>query len=327
MPSDFRVAFWNVQNLYAPGVKPNGPQSEAELEAKLDAVAGVLNGLFNEGVDLIGLAEVHSEAMLLRLKRRLTHNYDHLFEPCHDGNWPGLSVLARVSHVPSLIKLKDFRPYSNAMPRWLAVQCELPDRREPMVFVVNHWRSRIVGANGDRDRPEIDRIEAASELRQWLLGLERESCVVVMGDFNAEPFERPFGEWGLCGVRHFVRELWATPAPSCLYNTAWRFLSEPDNWETFDAAGGGYAAPRPRTTIKADKAAPSAVFDQLLVSGRALRGGPISLRETTVGYASAGASGMRMPDGYMVPSSWNYACLNRRGASDHFPLIATFRLN
>lgn len=56
---DLRVAFWNVQNLFEPGLQNRRPRHQQELDAKLDVLAMVLNGLFDDaGPDLLGLAEV-----------------------------------------------------------------------------------------------------------------------------------------------------------------------------------------------------------------------------------------------------------------------------
>jgi hypothetical protein len=67
--ADLRVAFWNVKDLFAPdsGVK-RGPQTPAELDAKISAIAQVLRSLFDDqGPDLIGLAEIHTAAILDQL--------------------------------------------------------------------------------------------------------------------------------------------------------------------------------------------------------------------------------------------------------------------
>jgi hypothetical protein len=109
----------------------------------------------------------------------------------------------------------------------------------------------------------------------------------------------------------------------CLYNTAWCFLAEPDSCETIAAGGTAYVASRPRTTFDG-YGSDSVIFDQLLVSRRALRGGPITLKEESVAYAFDDNIGY-LEDGYMKPRRWTYHAGIPLGASDHFPLIATFR--
>lgn len=37
-----KVAFWNVQNLFGPGISRRGPQNAAEFDDKIAAVAAVV---------------------------------------------------------------------------------------------------------------------------------------------------------------------------------------------------------------------------------------------------------------------------------------------
>jgi endonuclease/exonuclease/phosphatase family metal-dependent hydrolase len=316
---DLRVAFWNVQNLFEPGPEKKRPRDEQELDAKLDVLAGAIDSLFaGEGPDLLGLAEVRADMILERLEQRLQNRYLRLFERCHDSNWTGLSVLARADSFAALSRVDAYRPYTMSMPRYLIARCERAEGGEPIVFVVNHWRSRLGGADAHSERRET-----AQHLAEWLAGSQEDTCVIVVGDFNAEPFEAPFGARGLRCVRHFSPELWQGPAPACLYNTAWRFLSEPDYWEVVEARGATYQAPRPMTTFNG---AVPVLLDQLLVSGRALRGGPITLQEASVGYPCPGGIAAATDGGHKRPLPWNEAGRGS-GASDHFPLVARFRIN
>jgi hypothetical protein len=41
--ANLNVAFWNVQNLFEPSVVARGPQSQTELDEKLDVLADVIN--------------------------------------------------------------------------------------------------------------------------------------------------------------------------------------------------------------------------------------------------------------------------------------------
>jgi hypothetical protein len=204
------------------------------------------------------------------------------------------------------------------MPRYLIVQCELREGGEPIVFVVNHWGSRKGGEEAARERSAT-----ARRLADWIAEPRDETCVLVVGDFNAEPFEVPFDDLHLRAIRQFSPALWRGPAPGCLYNTAWRFLAEHDPWEEVEKAGPAYVAPRPMTTYSAPQ---PVVLDQLLVSGRALRGGPITLLERSVSYHATGTTAAT-EDGHPRPVPWTYAPGRSAGASDHFPLVATFRMN
>jgi Endonuclease/Exonuclease/phosphatase family len=322
---DLRVAFWNLQNLFAPGTQKKGPSTDDELDAKLDVIAEVLNGLFDgAGPDLIGFAEIHTAPVLERLQQRLRGPYHRLFERCYDRNWTGLAALARIDRFATLERVDAYRPYEMAMPRYLIARCSLEGVEEPILLVVNHWRSRVVSAGGDAAAPARDRLKTAKALGRWLARSEDDTCVIVVGDFNAEPFDEIFGDVGLPSLRHFSARLWRGPAPSCLYNTAWRFLPEPDPWETVEASGAAYQAGRPRTTFNASS---PVIFDQLLVSGRALSGGPITLKEASIAYPCPGRIAWLTESGYRRPTPWSYDEGSPLGASDHFPVVARFRMN
>lgn len=76
--ADLNVAFWNVQNLFEPGVATRGPQTQTELDEELDVLGDVVNSFFGGGgPDLLGLAEVNTEQILLDLVSRLNHPYFH----------------------------------------------------------------------------------------------------------------------------------------------------------------------------------------------------------------------------------------------------------
>jgi endonuclease/exonuclease/phosphatase family metal-dependent hydrolase len=296
---DLRVAFWNVQNLFEPGLQNRRPRHQQELDAKLDVLAMVLNGLFDgAGPDLLGLAEVHTELVLARLQTRLRGSYFRLFEPCQASDYTGLSVLARTDRFATLARVDAYRPWKFAMPRYVIARCELRESGEPIILVVNHWTSRLGGV-----RAANERSETARHLGEWLARSQRDTCVIALGDFNAEPFEAPFGAHGLRCVRHFSPDLWRGPAPACLYNTAWRFLSEPDPWEVVEAGGVTYEAPRATTTYDAS---PPVLLDQLLVSGRALRSGPITLQEASMAYPSVGDIAAATEGGHRRPVPWTY---------------------
>lgn len=322
--ADLRVAFWNVQNLFEPGTSKYGPTDEPELLAKLDVIARSLDGLFaGAGPDLVGLAEIHTQRILDLLGQRLRHRYLKLFERSGDGRWTGLAVLAREGSFTRLVAEEAYHPWVTSMPRWLMARCLLREDQggASILFVVNHWRSRVTDASSNAAE---ERLETARALRAKLARSRLDRCAIVLGDFNAEPFEEPFGEAGLRSVRHFDPRLWDGEAASCLYNTAWRFLAEPDWWEVVEARGDAYVASRPRTTFNAS---PPVLFDQLLVSGYALRGGPITLRESSVAYAADDATTSSTSSGYRRPLPWTYGAGSGSGASDHFPLVATFRMN
>lgn len=263
-----RVLFWNVSNLFEPGVVERGPRSQRELDAKIDVLAEVIRDAFGnkqDPADLIGLAEIQNEAIFLRLARRLGAAYHHLWSGTADPGQTGIGILARKSAVFCVDGIDSFRPTMLQRPRAVVTDCKLASSGERFLFVVNHWKSRMV-QSGSQVAPAQDRAATAGWLEELLAARARHDCVIAVGDFNAEPFEPEFGEFRLRSVRHFSTALWTAATPAYLYNTAWRTLVEPRLWRGRKALGTGGADPRPKTS---HDASPPVVFDQLLVSGAA----------------------------------------------------------
>jgi len=317
---ELRTAFWNVSNLFEPGTCHRGPRTVAELDAKVEVVASVARSLFGgEGPDLLGLAEVGTERITDAIRSRLDGEYVAAWVGPGMDDETGLGILARASVVAQVKLVAQYRPRMMARPRAAILRCTLRSASEPFLLAINHWKSRAAQRGTDDG---ADRIETARWLGSHLATSPRVTCVLVFGDFNAEPFEPPFSETGLRGVRFFSSALWARATPAYVYNTAWRFLCEPDYWE--EARRPGYQEPRPKTT---HDSLPPVVFDQLLVSGRALRGGVLTLRERTVRYHCDEITATRVPGtGRLHPARWQYdeATGFSSGASDHFPLVAVF---
>lgn len=320
MPTELRLAFWNVQNLFEPGVVARGPQDAEELNAKLDNVARAIQQFFGgQEPDILSLAEVNTGRILNDLKARLSGTFHAVWEPAGVSDQTGLGVLANAQLVSSLRIVAAQRPSQFARPRAIVVECELIGKPEPLLLIVNHWKSRLPSSP---ITDEADRRQTADWLGQSLASERRTRCVVLVGDFNAEPFEPPFGELRLKARRTFSSALWTRATPAYVYNTAWRFLSEPDPWE--QTLVPAYRATRPKGTHAADL-----VFDQLLVSGAALRGGLLTLRDSSVALATIDQLTSRFNrQGACVPLPWSYvSAVEYSGTSDHLPLTAVFSVN
>ena len=313
--SELCTVFWNVGNLFGPGVVSRGPQTLSELTAKMDTLANVLNRIKQNGPDIIGLAEVETEALFRQLTSRLSNRYFRHWRSGNSQGQTGLGLLVNQDVFRDSNILDVETPSLMSRPRSMIVKCVLKKNAEPILVVVNHWRSLMKYSSGSTDRE--DRKRSARWLGDYLGRSDRHSCVLVFGDFNAEPFEPPFNETGLRSVRFFPTALWTRATPAYLYNTAWRHLPEPDFWE--QTRQSGYQLSRPRTS---HDSSPPVIFDQLMVASRALRNGPVTLEEQSVHFhidqdtATAGS---------LKPQRWEYLSTNNyQGCSDHFPLVACF---
>lgn len=320
--ASLRLVFWNVFNLFEVGAVDRAPQSNEELEAKLDRIAEVLNA---EQPDLMALAEVQSLDLLERLLDRLDGDFGILWE---EGTPPGttiatgLAVIFKLTTIDDIMRVDVYRPTTWSRPRSLVVEISLssaPDQGGRFVLSCNHWKSRMRHGGVD---PAADQNDTAEWLGDLLASYDRTDCAVVVGDFNAEPWEPAFGEFRLRSQRSFSGALWSGSTPAYLYNTAWRFAAEPSLWDEVVQLGPDYRERRPKTTHGESPV----LFDQLLVSGAALRRGPIALQESSVRCVVNDLTAEYTRAGVVRPQRWSWdpATQAGTGASDHFPLSADF---
>lgn len=318
MAAEVNVAFWNVQNLFEPEAV-RGPDTQAELDAKIGVLADITNSMFNgQGPDLLGLAEVHTRSVFDHLAEHMDGPFRRLWEPASRFDHTGLGILARQSIFSDLTLLEVQRPdgVGNARPRSLIASCRLRGSSSSFLFVVNHWKSR----RGLPSETDADRRETANWLGTYLAETSPIECALVIGDFNAEPFEAPFH--GKLRGRRTFRGAFSPGSAANLYNTAWRFLAEEALWE--DANVDEYQEHRP-TSSHGDSG--DALFDHLLVAKRALRDGPLALREKTVQFVCNPTTARRNRFGVLRPRGWTFnADGSHEGSSDHFPLIASFQV-
>ncbi|HEX8339544.1 MAG TPA: endonuclease/exonuclease/phosphatase family protein [Tepidisphaeraceae bacterium] len=318
------VAFWNVQNLFdvpAPNTPTRGPRTQGELDAKLDRISGIVGDSFAQrGPDLFAVAEVGTRTGFDALIDRLPGPHPSALRVWEAAAMPehtGLGLAGRDDRIARLTLLDVWRPTLAARPRILLIECELRAARRPVWVVVNHWKSRMRTTSGPTDAE--DRLAGADWLGQRLDLAGEMQCVVMLGDFNCEPTEQPFRGLQLRGTRHASAAINARSAVSTLYNSAWRFMAEPDPWR--NPRPVGYQATRPRTTF----ASGSVILDHLLVSKDALRGFPLSLDESTITYHSDTRAYRYNRNGSIVPVKWTGPLGGPfEGASDHLPLLATF---
>ncbi len=317
MAAELCFAFWNVSNLFAAGVVPRGPASAAEVDAKVERLAAVLAAIGTHGPDLLGLAEVGSEPLFHRLAQRVMGHRGQWWaawsEPAR-ADQCGLGLLARVDCFSRLRVLDEYRRTGLARPMALVAELTVSALEQPVLVVVNHWKSRLQRPGEVSGHQQ--RLEVAGWVSEQLHLAGRPGCAVVMGDFNAEPMEAPFATGRLEGSRfHTCR----SPA---LYNAAWRYVGAPDPLDLVQAPR--YRASRPRTT---HDSSPPVLFDQLLVSTDALAGRPLRFVESRSGYHldEDHDAVVRPSSGYVLPKRWRHGTTTGgSGASDHLPLVAVF---
>jgi exonuclease III len=315
-----KVAFWNVENLFDPANKAGrGPIDAQELDAKIQRLADCVNAFFGDQQppDLLGLAEINTEALFYQLRQKLKGNFCFSWwEHAGKRTQTGLGVLARAP-VKSLIHVDTQRPSFGSRPRCLVMRGVLENERE-FLLCLNHWKSQMPSPGAGAAEDDEDRKESALWLRQTLENAP-EGCAIIVGDFNAEPNEFYFNDSHLPCYYHFSKVL--RGRLEGFYNASWRYLTEPLYWEDYSAR---LPEPRPKRTHSGKYV----IWDQLIVSREALKGGSLQLLEKSVRYsANTSLNARHNRYGVLTPLRWSYQNEEIEGASDHFPLLAEFEIS
>ncbi|MBI5833660.1 MAG: endonuclease/exonuclease/phosphatase family protein [Armatimonadetes bacterium] len=308
--ADLCVAFWNVYNLFVPGAVGRGPVDDEAYQAKLAATARVIAGLAQGGPHVAALAEVGSPRAaddLLRALRSETGNgsLQQHHVPSVDAGHSGLTLVwdpLRVTVDTMGIEVLDgvTRPFAAWAP------CELI-LGGAFSLVCNHWKSDY---RNEGDSAMRRRLATAQAVRAKLDATAPDTPVILVGDFNAEPDQPELSPLGARRFHSQAREARAGGSAhvGTLYNTAWRFMAEPDPWDV--ASGRDYRASRPRGSWFGSS--PPRLLDHVVVSKGAMHPPVASLLESRLRYYT---------DQYAQSGH-----LTALPESDHLPVVAWFRL-
>jgi len=210
---EYRVTWWNVENLFDVEDSPARSQklrdalggelqgwNEAVLGQKIGQLASILLQVHGgAGPDLLGVCEVENQPVLERLVAALGplgKNYEIAHHDTADGR--GIDV-AFIYDADVLTKVDQF--YHVILKRSATrdlFQVNFRTQQDRLLVAIgNHWPSRTGGTY----ESEPYRILAAETLGYWMQRIAeihgRDTPVLVMGDFNDEPFDRSMTEYAL----------------------------------------------------------------------------------------------------------------------------------
>jgi len=227
---DIDVAFWNLENLFDTtddpiandfDFTPEQGWTPATQAAKIENLAAVIDDMFSgTGPDLLGICEVENEPTLQKLVDAVTVRDDLRVLPFEDGpDVRGIDcgliysneVFEPASSIDGVLVMPQSHVVHNRYPTRdiFEVPLRVIDNDAALMVYVNHWPSRARG----RFETEPLRIAAANHLGRLIdrhleftseelvgfddteVNMERiqdrwNRNVLVMGDFNDEPFDR-----------------------------------------------------------------------------------------------------------------------------------------
>lgn len=254
---EYYVAWWNVENLFdvADSVeRPAWLQSRlraelvgwdsAVLNAKIQQLALIISQMNdNRGPDLLGVCEVENKAVLNRLTSALVctgRNYAVVHSDTDDARGIDVAFIYDTTrfHTPDAGEVFNHVVLKRNATRDI-VQVNFKTRtpgQNCLVVLGNHWPSKLGGAHDS----EPYRIIAAETMSYWMeriyAKLGKDVPILVMGDFNDEPFSRAMTDYALA-IKDASKVKSKRSQNPYLYNLMWRLLAEQGGTHYFDGWG------------------------------------------------------------------------------------------
>lgn len=310
--STLRIAWYNLENLFEPGQHPELKESwtQNRYEKKVRNVASVVAALHSGyGPDMLGICEVASkeviEDILAEIPNGAEYGIVHADSP--DPRRIDVSFIYR----QTALELEEARAY-NIRKRWptrdiMHVRFQASNGSKLHV-VGTHWPSRTAG----QYETEPFRILVAENCT-WIVGeLYKKDPgvnILVMGDFNDEPFNRSVQEYlfGIHNRQRVAKRRGGARSRPYLYNLMWCLLDDP----------------MPGTFYWGDNPAGWNMLDQMMVSKGLLTGSQnLKINEDTIAIFRPDwiRDGSKPKPFRKRKNGWIL------GYSDHFPITATIEM-
>jgi endonuclease/exonuclease/phosphatase family metal-dependent hydrolase len=334
MPNHF-IAFWNLENLFAPeDFTEREPWiakkvasdlrgwTEVLFNTKIDQLASIIQQMNGgQGPDMLGVCEVENDFVLQQLAARLNdrisqRDYDIVHEDAkkdHRGIDTAF-VFDKAAYTVDPEAVFSYFVMRRTGTRDITQATFTTQAGNDLIALCNHWPSRSGSAYNSRGF----RMTAGETLSYWHQRIweERgnEIPIIAMGDFNDDPFDDSLQIHARATRERGDAERAQTAVR--FYNLAWRYLEQQGQNRNGDPkrlhgtlyfGGNGH------------------VFDQLLVSkGLVLQGSPIRVNEGTarmelypemVDHRVAHG-----PIRFGLPKGKPDRNVNTDGFSDHFPV-------
>jgi|CXWL01.1.fsa_nt_gi endonuclease/exonuclease/phosphatase family metal-dependent hydrolase len=347
-----KTAFWNVENLFDTTASdiatdleftPNEGWTPEAFEAKVKNLASIINLLNGgSGPDLLGLCEVENLGVVQQLVAatgRTDLEIAHIDHPDVRGIDTCLVYSNKLFKKPKVHKVKEKSDVWGHLVHLrfptrdiFQVRLQLKGTGQELHVLVNHWPSRSRGRFESEPhritvaehcgrivdeivrfpRKEFETVPGSTSLSLAELNARWDRNVLVMGDFNDEPWDRSVVnnlsagkdedriEQALTESNRKLKDYLETRAS--LFNYMWPVAAEPDRGTHF------FSSPGNPNTMN--------VLDQFAAS-RGLHFGHSGLRLNRASVEIFTGGGMAT-GGKKRPKEFNRK--TGKGFSDHFPI-------
>jgi len=195
------IATWNVENLFdsIDDIDKNDKEflassekewTQVKIDQKIGNLAKVIRWMNNgKGPDLLGVQEVEHQYLIDTLLQR--HFRDKNYKIAYQESLDNRGIDNGLIYDASKFEVLNIKPIEVELPskyptRYI-LEIKLKTNSEDEIYVlVNHWPSR----GGGELKSQPNRIKTANVLRNeidLLIGNNKNSNIVIMGDFNDVP--------------------------------------------------------------------------------------------------------------------------------------------
>lgn len=234
------IYWWNLENLFDVFDSPRRPDwlkktlkselkgwTEDVLAKKLSNLVSIIKKFNNNtGPDILGVCEIENEYVMQKLAEKLNNNVNRIYSVLHkdtkDNRGIDIAFIydsVKYDQTGDLFSLEIMK--RNATRDVLQVTFKTKKGNE-ITILGNHWPARM----GGQYESEPYRIMVGETVSYWIERIQEkkgeEHPIVLMGDFNDEPFNRALTDYLLSSNNK--QKVLSAKNPY-LFNLMYEFLS------------------------------------------------------------------------------------------------------
>ncbi len=214
MIDSLSLAFWNVENLFdiEEAERPekirriiakdivgwDAPLLEAKLRQLSKIICSINSGY---GPDILGVCEIENRNVLIKLTEQIIQDGGREYAIAHADTTDNRGIDVAFLYDPTIAVTSPDQIFQHWVVKRYATrelfQVNFNIHGRTLVLIGNHWPSRTSG----QYESEPYRMTAGETLSYWHERIQNELGddvgVIVIGDFNDEPFNRSITEYAL----------------------------------------------------------------------------------------------------------------------------------
>jgi len=229
------IGFWNLENLFDISSSSERPDylkerlrkelegwTAAILKKKIAQLVKIIMQMNDgRGPDILGVCEIENEAVVKKLLDGFPsggRNYKIAHADTKDGRGIDVAVIYDGDTYRAGLKFNHFVQKRTATRDIFQVNLTTKASRD-LVIVGNHWPSRRGGQYGSEPYRMMVGETLAYFHKRILENLGEDTAVVVMGDFNDEPFDRSIRDYALASRER--QKIMNARSVDYFYNLMW----------------------------------------------------------------------------------------------------------